>query len=120
MSDETRRIFRLPSARDSVEREVEDEIRFHIETRSQELERDGMTPAAAQEQARREFGDAAAARTELRRSTGTAYHAPSAAIGGAVCVRMCASRCGVSAAHAASPRLHCSLSRWASAPQPRC
>jgi predicted permease len=65
MSDEPRRIFRLPSASDSVEREVDDEIRFHIDTRSQELERDGMTPAAAQEQARREFGDAAAARTEL-------------------------------------------------------
>jgi predicted permease len=65
MSDEPRRIFKLPSARDSVEREVDDEIRFHIETRSQELERDGMAPAAARAQATREFGDAAAARTEL-------------------------------------------------------
>ncbi|HEU4586446.1 MAG TPA: permease prefix domain 1-containing protein, partial [Gemmatimonadaceae bacterium] len=65
MSDEPRRIFTLPSARDSVEREVDDEIRFHIETRAQELEREGMTPAAARAQATLEFGDAAAARTEL-------------------------------------------------------
>jgi predicted permease len=65
MSDDPRRIFRLSSARNSVERDVDDEIRFHIDTRSQELERDGMAPAAAREQAGREFGDAAAARTEL-------------------------------------------------------
>ena len=65
MSDDPRRVFRLPSERNSVEREVDDEIRFHIETRAQELEHDGMTPAAAQAQARREFGDTAAARTEL-------------------------------------------------------
>lgn len=65
MSDDLRRIFRLPGARNSVERDVDDEIRFHIDTRSQELERNGMTPAAAQEQARREFGDPTAARSEL-------------------------------------------------------
>jgi hypothetical protein len=59
-----RRAFRL-SARGSVDREVEDEIRFHVDSRVAELVADGMDAARAREQAVSEFGDAERARSEM-------------------------------------------------------
>jgi predicted permease len=51
-----RRVFRIPfSAR--VEREVDDELVFHLEMRTQRLVASGMTPDAARREALRQFGD---------------------------------------------------------------
>jgi predicted permease len=50
-----------------IEVEVEEEISFHLEMRAARLERDGMTRREAEEQARREFGDAGELRRELTR-----------------------------------------------------
>ncbi len=60
-----RRFFRLPLSRRTIEREVDDELRFHLESRVAELIARGATPADAREQAAREFGDVAASRGEL-------------------------------------------------------
>jgi putative ABC transport system permease protein len=60
-----RRLFRLPGTSDSVRREVDDEIRFHLETRTTALMAQGMGAADARAAAEREFGDARAAREEL-------------------------------------------------------
>ena len=62
---ELRRTFRLPLSRETAERDVAEEIRFHIETRVAELEASGLPPAAARERAHREFGDVDEAVAEL-------------------------------------------------------
>ena len=72
MSDETRiigirRWFTLPRSARSVAREIEDEIRFHIESRVAELVARGAPIEAARVQALREYGDIAASRRELNR-----------------------------------------------------
>ncbi|MEZ4587719.1 MAG: permease prefix domain 1-containing protein, partial [Gemmatimonadales bacterium] len=48
-----------------VAEEVDEEIRFHLETRAAELERLGATPEEARARALEEFGDPRAAREEL-------------------------------------------------------
>jgi putative ABC transport system permease protein len=60
-----RRFFRLPTSNRNVQAEVDDELRFHIETRMDELMRRGVRADDARTQAMREFGDVAAARSEL-------------------------------------------------------
>jgi putative ABC transport system permease protein len=60
-----RRLFRLPPSRESVPRDVEAEIQFHIDSRSDELTAEGKTPEEARAIAAREFGDLEAARSEL-------------------------------------------------------
>ena len=70
MSRETRiagirRLFHLPASRDAIEREVDDEIRFHLESRIADLVAAGLTPDAARDEAEREFGDATASRREI-------------------------------------------------------
>ena len=72
MSDETRitgirRWFTLPRSARTVAREIEDEIRFHIESRVAELVARGVASEAARAQALREYGDVAASRRELNR-----------------------------------------------------
>jgi macrolide transport system ATP-binding/permease protein len=47
---------------------LDEEIRFHLETRSAELEAGGMAPAEAATRARREFGSVAIAQDESRRA----------------------------------------------------
>jgi putative ABC transport system permease protein len=59
-----RRLFHLGSPA-TVERDVDEEIRFHIDSRAAELVGQGVTPAAAREQAEREYGEVAASRAEL-------------------------------------------------------
>src|SRR5215208_4274157 len=59
-----RRLFRIGGWR-AVERDVDDEVAFHIDARTAELVARGAEPAAAREAALREFGDVAAARAEL-------------------------------------------------------
>ena len=60
-----RRLFRFPGTAESVGRDVDDEIRFHLETRTAALIAQGLDAAAARGQAEREFGDARAAHEEL-------------------------------------------------------
>src|SRR5579862_506070 len=42
--------------RSQFDQELENEIQFHIETRAEELQREGVPPAEALQRARREFG----------------------------------------------------------------
>lgn len=60
-----RRLLRLPPSRERVDREVRDEIAFHVETRVHDLIQRGMDPAEARSRALREFGDPDEARLEL-------------------------------------------------------
>src|SRR5690242_2631494 len=53
-----RRLFRLPWSRARMLREVDDEVRFHIEMRVAELRALGRTEDEALAEARRRFGDA--------------------------------------------------------------
>jgi putative ABC transport system permease protein len=59
-----RRFFRIPG-RDGVKHDVDEELRFHLDSRVDDLVRQGMSREAASAQANREFGDVAAARGEL-------------------------------------------------------
>jgi predicted permease len=60
-----RRLFSLPPSKRSVQRDIDDELRFHLESRIEELCARGMSAANARQQAEREFGDLAASRHEL-------------------------------------------------------
>jgi predicted permease len=60
-----RRLLRRPASPQSVERDVDTELSFHIETRVEELIAGGMTSEAARLAALREFGDVTAARAQL-------------------------------------------------------
>ncbi|AHG93097.1 permease (plasmid) [Gemmatirosa kalamazoonensis] len=62
-----RRLFRLPATRQSLERDVDEEIRYHIDRRVDDLVRQGRTLDAARDTAEREYGDRAASRAELVR-----------------------------------------------------
>ncbi|MGH7720791.1 MAG: ABC transporter permease, partial [Gemmatimonadaceae bacterium] len=52
-----RRAFRLTLRRTHIEREVEDEILFHLEMRTQRLIANGLPPDEARAEALRQFGD---------------------------------------------------------------
>jgi putative ABC transport system permease protein len=52
-----RRSFRLHLRGGTVERDVDEEIAFHVETKTEELIEQGMSPSAAREEALRCFGD---------------------------------------------------------------
>ena len=60
-----RRWLALPERSSRVQREVDDEVSFHIESRTAELVEHGWTRASARAEAEREFGDIDAARAEL-------------------------------------------------------
>jgi predicted permease len=62
-----RRVFRLPATKDRLRAELDDELRFHIEGRVEDLmAREGLSRDAAEREARRRFGDVAAYRAETR------------------------------------------------------
>ena len=61
----SKRLFRLPTDRDSLPDEIDDELQFHIQERITELVAAGWERSAAESQALREFGDVAAARADL-------------------------------------------------------
>ena len=62
-----RRLFRLFLGTDpEIDREVEEEIRSHLELRAAELEGRGLSPQAARAEAERRFGDLDRARDGLR------------------------------------------------------
>ena len=59
-----RRVFRIPFTRGHIAREVDDELAFHLEMRTQRLIAMGLTPDAARREALRQFGDLAAVRDD--------------------------------------------------------
>src|SRR5215208_2623064 len=60
-----RRLFRLPLTEKTVEREIDEELEFHVEAAIEDLVARGLTRAEARERAMQEFGDLAGAREEL-------------------------------------------------------
>jgi predicted permease len=58
--------FRLSETRPDVRRDVTDEIRFHLDMRTQELIEQGMSREDALREAQRQFGDIAAIEAECR------------------------------------------------------
>jgi putative ABC transport system permease protein len=54
----------IPFLRPAMRADVEDELRFHLEERVRDLESRGLTPDEARAEARRQFGDVSAIRTE--------------------------------------------------------
>ena len=60
-----RRVFRLPDTRRRLHDAVDDELRFHLEGRIEDLiDREGLSRADAEREARRRFGDFQAYRHE--------------------------------------------------------
>src|SRR5918992_1410504 len=59
-----RRIVELSSSR-RVQQEVDDELQFHLDMRTADLVKAGLSAGRGREQALREFGDVADARGEL-------------------------------------------------------
>ena len=62
-----RRLFSLPESGRRVQHDVDDEIRFHLESRIAELIAQGTAANVARDIAAREFGDVAEARSEIAR-----------------------------------------------------
>jgi putative ABC transport system permease protein len=60
-----RRLPRLRSTKRSIERDVDDEMRFHLQMRIEDLMRQGRSSNDARSTAAAEFGDVTAARAEL-------------------------------------------------------
>ena len=60
-----RRLFHLPGSPQTVEPDIDDEIRFHLEQRVADLIALGHSPAMARETATKEYGDIDASRHEL-------------------------------------------------------
>ena len=57
-----RRLLNLPASGRRIQREVDDEIRFHLESRVAELVAGGTPAAVARDMATREVGDVIEAR----------------------------------------------------------
>jgi putative ABC transport system permease protein len=63
-----RRLVRFPRrSRQQIDRDIDDELAFHIDMVVAELTSQGMPEAEARERARRQFGDLGRARRDLRR-----------------------------------------------------
>src|SRR5262249_49256386 len=56
--------------RSTVERDMDEELRFHVESYAADLVRDGVSPAEAQRRARAEFGGIDARKDECREARG--------------------------------------------------
>lgn len=67
MSDAPRRDFDLPAAPERVADAVDEELRFHLEQRRAQLIADGLSPAEADAEVRRRFGDVDGYRKEVAR-----------------------------------------------------
>ena len=62
-----RRVFRLPSSPARIDAEIDEELRFHLEGRVEQLMlEEGLSRAAAEREARRRFGDVSQYRREAR------------------------------------------------------
>lgn len=60
-----RRLLRLSVGRRSLEREVDDELAFHLDMRAEKLRRSGLSDDVANTRAHERFGDTARVRDEL-------------------------------------------------------
>ena len=60
-----RRFFRLPFKKDGIRQEVDEELRFHLEMRTERCQREGLAPTDARDEARRRFGDFEQVREEV-------------------------------------------------------
>jgi putative ABC transport system permease protein len=60
-----RRLLRLSVGRRSLEREVDDELAFHLDMRAEKLRRSGLSDDAAHTRAHERFGDTTRVRDEL-------------------------------------------------------
>jgi predicted permease len=71
-----RRVFRLPASRRRLDDEVDEELRFHIEGRAEDLMArcEGMTRMQAEAEARQRFGDYAAYRRQARDIDQATHH----------------------------------------------
>ena len=67
------RWLRLLAHRSTVKKEIEEELRFHIEQRTAENTARGMSPDAAAREARKHFGNFQAVREECREVRGAAF-----------------------------------------------
>jgi predicted permease len=63
----------LMARRSRLERETEEELRFHIEARAQDLERTGVSPEEAMRRARMEFGGMTRFQEECRKERGAVW-----------------------------------------------
>ena len=61
-----RRVFRIPFSRRGLQRDVDNELQFHLEGRIEELVAFGMSRDEAIAEARRRFGDLDTHRREVR------------------------------------------------------
>jgi putative ABC transport system permease protein len=62
-----RRVFRLPGDKRRVRADLDDELRFHLEGRIEDLiEREGLSRDAAEREAARRFGDLESYRSQIR------------------------------------------------------
>jgi putative ABC transport system permease protein len=59
-----RRAFRMPLGKRTLERDVDDELAFHLAMREEKLQRLGIAPDIAESQARARFGDQSKVRDE--------------------------------------------------------
>lgn len=62
-----RRVMRISWSRTGIDREIDDEIRFHLDARAEELRHAGLSLEEAQARARHEYGDVDESRQELVR-----------------------------------------------------
>jgi predicted permease len=62
-----RRLFRLGFTEAGIRRDLDDEIAFHLESRTDALIAEGMAPRDARERAEREYGNVGESRRELSR-----------------------------------------------------
>ncbi|MEP6496204.1 MAG: ABC transporter permease [bacterium] len=70
-----RRVFRLPQTRRRMRAELDDEFRFHLEGRIEELmEREGLAREQAEYEARRRFGDFDTYRQQVRNIDDSMLH----------------------------------------------
>ena len=60
-----KRLFRLPETREGAQRDVDDELAFHLAMREEKLKRSGLAPDEASKAARKRFGDVDRVREEL-------------------------------------------------------
>ena len=60
-----KRLFRLPVTAESTQRDVDDELSFHLAMRQEKLRKSGLSPDEATKMARKRFGDVDRVREEL-------------------------------------------------------
>ncbi|MFG1691736.1 ABC transporter permease, partial [Gemmatimonadota bacterium] len=63
---EFRRVFRVAIGRRGVDKDIDEEIAFHLDTRTEELIEEGVDPRQARDRAEQEFGEPRRYRAELR------------------------------------------------------